>query len=198
MGQIALEPAPRTNIVVHEADGTLLPRGGGVINLYDAAPSGSFRRTSRLESDDGTATFFGDVPESLIVEVMTGDTSVQWITTQRDPETTVVTLAPWRDLEVRVTGAAARYPGSNMFLRIHPEGLTAPAWSSDPSRTRRPLSRDLLELEVPAGDPRLFQGRIGRGRLVIDGESPLFHVVARTVDVGSGDGPVRIELESTE
>jgi hypothetical protein len=54
------------------------------------------------------------------------------------------------------------------------------------------------ELDVLAGEPRLFRCSLGSGHYVVEGKSPLLHITARTFEVGSGTGPVRVDLDSTE
>jgi hypothetical protein len=197
MGNIALEPLTGARFAVQEADGTPAVRLDASIRILDIVTHVPTCTPVWLEGDDSSATIFAALPPEVLVQVER-QTAVQWIRVRREPELTIVRLQPWHEVELRVTGAASLLPGSVLILRVAPEDETSASGDKSTSIDHSWPPCRTTEVTVPAGERRLFRCRLGPGHYVIQGESPLFQVVTRSFEVGSGSGLVRVDVESTE
>jgi hypothetical protein len=196
LGRINLQPWPCTRFLIENADGAPLAPHSASFTLRSVDGS-KYLGQSSLNRDDGVVPVYGDLPERMLLRLTSDNSAVQWTEIQRDPKETVVRLRHWHDVDVRVDGAARDLPFSSLRLTVRPESWIQPP--AMPGSVGYMLSSvQPKELDVSAGEPRLFRCRLGSGRYVVEGESPLFHITGRTFEVGSGDAPVRVDLESTE
>jgi hypothetical protein len=198
LGRVALEPMSFTKLIVQEADGTLIAQHTGLVRLCDADGKTAFNYWGGFDFTDGSVWCAEDLPEHILVRVQRHDTNTQWITVDREPEITFVRLAPWHDVDLRIDGVAASYPNANLDVRIRPASMAESSFAKPVNGKPAASYGQTAELEVPVGQPRVFRTRLGPGQYVVEARSPMFQVTTRTFEVGSGDGPVRVDLDSTE
>jgi len=198
LGMLALEPRAPFQGQLELADGSAAPRG----TIVSAIVGGSV--VGRAEMlDQGLFTIEAELPPSFLLLVHQRlpegrgpyATQVARVESWDVGKTTRLRLAPWRSVQIRVTGAAAELPESRFDLRVSlAPGELLPG-------AERPLPDDGFPRAFPAEGAsgrgqRVFELALVAARYQVEGGGLLASIPATTFEVRDTDDVQVIEVLS--